>query len=230
MTMFEYRQWKHVFKLDPKKEITPEMLEAICESGTDAVIVGGSDGVTMENTVDLLSRIRKYVVPCVLEVSDIESITSGFDYYFVPSVLNSTNPDWIVGLHRNAIKEYGQLINWNELVAEGYCIVNGESKAAKLSEADTDLDHEDILAYARMSEHMFRLPIFYLEYSGTYGDVEVVKDISTILDKTQFFYGGGIKDEAQAREMAQFADTVVVGNVIYEDIDAAIRTVRVVKG
>ncbi|WLD93744.1 heptaprenylglyceryl phosphate synthase [Alkalihalobacillus sp. AL-G] len=228
--MFEYREWKHVFKLDPNKEITPEMLEAICESGTDAVIVGGSDGVTLENTIDLLSRIRKYTVPCVLEVSNTESITPGFDYYFVPSVLNSTNPDWIVGLHHEAIKEYGELINWNELVAEGYCIVNKESKAAQISEADTNLDNEDILAYARMSEHMFRLPIFYLEYSGTYGDVEIVKDISTVLDKTHFFYGGGIKDDTQAREMAQFADTIVVGNVIYEDLNAAIRTVRVVKG
>ncbi|WP_257350740.1 heptaprenylglyceryl phosphate synthase [Pseudalkalibacillus decolorationis] len=228
--MFEYREWKHVFKLDPNKEITPEMLDAVCESGTDAVIVGGSDGVTLENTIDLLSRIRKHTVPCVLEVSNIESITPGFDYYFVPSVLNSTNPDWIVGLHREAIKEYGDLINWNELVAEGYCIVNKDSKAAKLSEADTNLENEDILAYARMSERMFRLPVFYLEYSGTYGDVELVKDISTVLDKTQFFYGGGIKDDNQAREMAQFANTIVVGNVIYEDLNAALRTVRVVKG
>ncbi|WP_221568295.1 heptaprenylglyceryl phosphate synthase [Alkalihalobacillus sp. TS-13] len=228
--MFEYKEWKHVFKLDPDKEITPEALDQICESGTDAVIVGGSDGMTLENTIDLLSRIRKYTVPCVLEVSNIESITPGFDFYFVPSVLNSKNPDWIVGLHRDAIKEYGELINWNELVTEGYCIVNGESKAAQVSEADTDLSEEDILAYARIAENMFQLPIFYLEYSGTYGDVETVKDVSTILDKTRFYYGGGIKNVEQAREMAQFADTIVVGNIIYEDMEAAIKTVKVVKG
>ncbi|MGM7703511.1 heptaprenylglyceryl phosphate synthase [Pseudalkalibacillus sp. Hm43] len=228
--MFEYKEWKHVFKLDPNKEITPEALDQICESGTDAVIVGGSDGVTLENTIDLLSRIRKYTVPCVLEVSNIESITPGFDFYFVPSVLNSQNPDWIVGLHHQAIKEYGHLINWNELVTEGYCIVNGESKAAQRSEANSDLDTEDVLAYAEMAEHMFRLPIFYLEYSGTYGEVDLVKDVSTVLDKTRFFYGGGIKDKEQAREMAQFADTIVVGNIIYEDLDAALSTVKVVKG
>ncbi len=228
--MFEYKEWKHVFKLDPNKEITPEALDQICESGTDAVIVGGSDGVTLENTIDLLSRIRKYTVPCVLEVSNIESITPGFDFYFVPSVLNSQNPDWIVGLHHQAIKEFGHLINWNELVTEGYCIVNGESKAAQLSEANADLDKEDVLAYAEMAEHMFRLPIFYLEYSGTYGEVDLVKDVSTVLDKTSFFYGGGIKDKEQARAMAQFADTIVVGNIIYEDLDAALSTVKVVKG
>ncbi|WP_349409304.1 heptaprenylglyceryl phosphate synthase [Pseudalkalibacillus sp. SCS-8] len=228
--MFEYKEWKHVFKLDPNKEITPEALDQICESGTDAVIVGGSDGVTIENTIDLLSRIRKYTVPCVLEVSNIESITPGFDFYFVPSVMNSKNPDWIVGLHRKALKEYGHLINWEELVTEGYCIVNGDSKVAQLTEADTDLDHEDVLAYAQLAENMFHLPIFYLEYSGTYGDVDLVKDISTVLDKTHFFYGGGIKDQEQAREMAQFANTIVVGNVIYEDLDAALRTVKVVKG
>lgn len=227
--MFEYNEWRHVFKLDPNKEITPEALDEICESGTDAIIVGGSDGVTLDNTIDLLSRIRKYTVPCVLEISNIESITPGFDYYFVPSVLNAKDPDWIVGLHHKAIKEYGELINWDELVAEGYCILNPDSKAANLTKANCQLKKEDVEAYARLAEKMFKLPIFYLEFSGTYGDVEIVTKVSTVLDKTQFFYGGGIETKEQAREMAQFADTIVVGNIIYKDLEAALETVKVVK-
>ena len=57
-------------------------LEKICESGTDAVIVGGTDGVTLENVLDLMARIRRYTVPCVLEVSSIETVTPGFDLIF----------------------------------------------------------------------------------------------------------------------------------------------------
>lgn len=56
-------QWKHIFKLDPDRDISDDALERVCLSGTDAVMVGGSTGVTFDNTVDLLARIRRYEVP-----------------------------------------------------------------------------------------------------------------------------------------------------------------------
>ena len=36
--MYDFREWKHVFKLDPNKEISDDALEKVCESGTDAII------------------------------------------------------------------------------------------------------------------------------------------------------------------------------------------------
>ncbi|MFC4323988.1 heptaprenylglyceryl phosphate synthase [Litchfieldia salsa] len=228
--MYDYKEWKHVFKLDPQKEISDESLEKICESGTDAILVGGSDGVTLDNVIHLMSRIRRYTVPCILEVSTIESVTPGFDLYFIPTVLNSRNTDWITGLHHQAVKEYGEIMNWDEIIMEGYCIVNKDCKAATLTDAKTDLDIDDIIAYAQMTEKMFHLPIFYLEYSGTYGDKKVVKEVKATLSETQLFYGGGITTVEQAKEMAEFADTVIVGNIVYSDLASAIKTVQAVKG
>ncbi|MFJ8259343.1 heptaprenylglyceryl phosphate synthase [Peribacillus asahii] len=227
--MYDFREWKHVFKLDPNKEITDEDLEKVCESGTDAILVGGTDGVTLENVLHLMARVRRYTVPCVLEVSSIETVTPGFDLYFIPSVLNSTNPDWMMGLHQKAVKEYGLLMNWDEVFVEGYCILNAECKAAQLTEANTMLDEEDVAAYAMVAEKMFNLPIFYLEYSGNYGDVSVVQAAKENLENTVLFYGGGITSARQASEMAQFADVVVVGNIIYDDLQAALETVKAVK-
>ena len=60
-------------------------LERICESGTDAIIIGGTDGVTLENILDLMARVRRYTVPCVLEISSIETVTPGFDLIFYPN-------------------------------------------------------------------------------------------------------------------------------------------------
>jgi putative glycerol-1-phosphate prenyltransferase len=228
--MFDYREWKHVFKLDPDREISDSDLEIICESGTDAVIVGGSEGVTLDNTLDLMSRIRRYAVPCVLEVSNIESLTPGFDFYYIPTVLNAKDANFITGLHKQALKEYGDIMNWDEIITEGYCIVNPDCTAAERSKADTDLTSDDVVAYARMAEKMFQLPIFYLEYSGTYGDVNIVKQVRGVLEKAVFYYGGGITSADQASEMAEFADTVVVGNIVYDDLNAAIETVEAVKG
>ncbi|WP_422122618.1 heptaprenylglyceryl phosphate synthase [Planococcus sp. X10-3] len=224
----DYQSWRHVFKLDPAKAISDGHLERICESGTDAILIGGSDAVTLENVLDLMARVRRFSVPAVLEISTVESVTPGFDFYFIPTVLNSRNPKWIKGLHHEAIREYGDYMDWEELVPEGYCILNPDCKAARLTDADTDLDAEDVVAYARLAEHFFKLPIFYMEYSGIYGDPELVKEVKEYMVDTRLFYGGGIDSTDKAKEMAQYADTIVVGNIIYTDIEKAIRTVKAV--
>ena len=61
-------------------------------------------------------------------------------------------------------------------------------------------DEEDVIAYARMAEHLFKLPVFYMEYSGMYGDPEIVRAASRILENTKLFYGGGIKNAEDAKD------------------------------
>ena len=222
-------KWRHVFKLDPAKEITDKELEKIAESGTDGIIVGGSDGVTLDNVLHLLVRIRRYSVSVALEVSTVESVTPGFDFYLIPTVLNSPNAEWINGIHHGALREYGHMMNWDEIIAQGYCILNPECKAAKLTGVTEVPNEEDIIAYARMAEHLFKLPVFYIEYSGTYGDPEIVRAASRILNNTKLFYGGGIKNAQDAKTMAEIADTIIVGNIIYDDLKAALATVDAVK-
>lgn len=227
--MYDFREWRHVFKLDPNKEIPDDRLEKICESGTDAVIVGGSDGVTLEKVLDLMARIRRYTVPCVLEVSSIEMVTPGFDLYFIPTILNSNDTKWITGLHHQAVKEFGEIMDWEEIVMEGYCILNEECKAAKLTSAMAGASIEEVKAYAMMAEKMFHLPIFYLEYSGKYGDPHLVSEVKKVFEKTVLFYGGGISSVDQAVEMGKHADVIVVGNAIYEQFEQALATVKCVR-
>lgn len=225
--MYDFREWRHVFKLDPNKELSDERLETICESGTDAIIVGGTDGITLEKVLDLMARIRRFSVPCVLEVSSIDTVTPGFDLYFIPTILNSSDTKWITGLHHEAVKEFGDVMDWEEIVMEGYCILNEDCKAAKLTNANTNLTNDEVIAYAVMAEKMFLLPIFYLEYSGKYGDVELVANVKKSLEKTVLFYGGGISTIEQAKEMTKHADVIVVGNAIYENFELALETVKI---
>jgi putative glycerol-1-phosphate prenyltransferase len=216
-----------VFKLDPDRELSDEALDQICMSGTDGVLVGGSTGVTFDNTVDLLARIRQYEVPCVLEVSNQEAIVPGFDLFLIPVVMNSRDPKWIVGQHHEALKEYGSMLNWDEILTEGYIILNEDSTAAQLTSANTQLELRDVAAYARMADKLFRMPIVYIEYSGQYGDMELVRRTKDILDNARLFYGGGIDSLDKAREAALAADTIVVGNIIYSDLESALQTVNI---
>ncbi|WP_281890813.1 heptaprenylglyceryl phosphate synthase [Paenibacillus sp. YYML68] len=222
-------QWRHVFKLDPDRELSDEALERICLSGTDAVMVGGSSGVTFDNTVDLLARIRRYEVPCVLEVSEQEALVPGFDLFLIPVVLNAGDKEWIVGRQQQAVKEYGAVMDWQYIAPEGYIILNPDSTAARVTEADTQLSVRDVEAFARMADQLFRLPIIYLEYSGTFGDMELVKRVKGLLKHARLLYGGGIDSPDKAKQAAAAAHTVVVGNLIYDDVERALATVQAVK-
>ncbi|MGG3284286.1 heptaprenylglyceryl phosphate synthase [Paenibacillus solani] len=224
------QSWRHVFKLDPDKEISDDALDAVCMSGTDAIMVGGSTGVTYENTVDLLSRVRRYELPCVQEVSDLEAVVPGFDLYMVPMVLNTQDPTWIMGRHHEGIERYGYMIPWDLVVTEGYIVLNEQAAVAKLTGADTSIDASAAAAYAQIADKLMNLPIVYLEYSGVFGDMETVRTVRRSLDNARLFYGGGITNAQQAVEAAASSDTIVVGNIIYDQLEQALETVKAVKG
>jgi putative glycerol-1-phosphate prenyltransferase len=79
-----------------------------------------------------------------------------------------------------------------------------------------------------VANHLFRLPFLYIEYSGMFGDMELLQKIARQNMNSQLIYGGGIRTAAQAVEAASWAHTVVVGNVIYEDFAEAMTTVSAV--
>lgn len=224
------QSWQHVFKLDPDRVIGDVELEAICMSGTDAIMVGGSSGVTYDNTVELLSRIRQYELPCVLEVSNLEAVVPGFDLYMIPMVLNAANPEWIIGHHVQAAEQFGYMIPWDMLIPEGYIVLNPDSTVAQLTQSNTSIDSSAVAAYAQIADRMLNLPIVYVEYSGKFGDMELVQQVRRTLEQSRLFYGGGIVDRESARKAAAVSDTIVVGNVLYSDLQRALDTVSVVKG
>ncbi|HLS60192.1 MAG TPA: heptaprenylglyceryl phosphate synthase [Virgibacillus sp.] len=222
------KQWSHIFKLDPAKEITDETIERICTSGTDAIIVGGTDAVTLEGVLYLLRKLRKYRLPCILEISTMDAIVPGFDYYFIPMVMNSKEKKWMMDIQHQAIKEYRDFMDWDTIVMEGYCILNEDSKAFIKTNCLLP-DVEDVTAYAYMAEHIFKLPVFYVEYSGTYGDPDLVRQAKEQVNHTLLFYGGGIESPNQAIEMKEHADVIIVGNSIYTDLENALCTVEAIK-
>ncbi|MFC5469787.1 heptaprenylglyceryl phosphate synthase [Cohnella suwonensis] len=223
-----YGSWRHVFKLDPDREIDDATLDAVCLSGTDAILVGGSSGVTFDNTVDLMSRIRRYEVPCAFELSDPSCGVPGFDGYFIPSVLNTKRSEWLIGHHAEAIRDFGHLLPWESIVGEAYLVLNPDSTVARLTGADANLAADEAIAYAQVADRLWRMPVLYVEYSGAFGDMALLKRIKQGLKQAHLIYGGGIDGPDKAAQAAESADTVVVGNVIYDNLDAALATVEAV--
>ncbi len=131
-------------------------------------------------------------------------------------------------MQHKAIKEYIDMMEYSEIFFEGYCILNEDAKAFKHTNSYLP-DADDVKAYAFMAEKVFNLPIFYMEYSGKYGDPKLVEEVKEELENTMLFYGGGIETEMQAKEMKEHADVIIVGNSIYTDLKNALKTVKAVK-
>ncbi len=219
-------EWNHITKIDPDKEISQEKLDRVVNSGTDALMISGTLGVTKEKLTKVLDMLDGCDLPMILEPSDPTTVMyNGFDGIYVPSVINASDPMWIMGHH----KEWAVNFNprWSEITKEAYIVLNPDSAVGMVTKSKTDLTPDEVAAYATIAEKYYDFPIIYIEYSGTFGDPEVVKAVSEALDSAKLFYGGGIKSEDQSREMSKYADTVIVGNVIYEDdLEVYLSTVR----
>ncbi|MDO5844267.1 MAG: phosphoglycerol geranylgeranyltransferase [Methanocorpusculum sp.] len=213
--MSSWKNWRHVTKLDPDKVLHSEAVEEIASSGTDALILSGTLDVTPEKLSSLFDMVKDVGLPLAVEPAEPSGARfDGFDYVFVPSVFNSQKTEFITGLHADWIENYE--IDWSKVVAEAYVVLNPSSSVAKLTNAKCDLTLEAAASYAVFAEKYFSMPVFYVEYSGTFGDSEIVKACSEVLSSTKLFYGGGIDCGEKAAMMSEFADTIVVGNAVYE--------------
>ena len=214
--MEEWRKWKHITKLDPDKKINDKIIEDIIETGTDAIMISGTQNITRDNVAILLDMLKEYDIPKVLEpASPRGMVYKNVDWMFIPSVFNTFYAHYINGLHKMWIKNSKDKINWDIVVPEAYIILNPKCAAAKVSKA-YEMTLEGAVATAVCAERFFNFPVVYIEYSGMYGDPAIVKAVRENLTKAQLLYGGGINTKERAEEMSQWA-TIVVGNTIYEN-------------
>ena len=223
-----WEQWDHVLKVDPDKELyEDETFEDVAATGTDALEIGGTTGMTTEKMERVVDACAAADIPVYQEPSNPGVVIDhgGLDGYLVPTVLNAGDPFWITGAH----KEWARIddgLNWDRTWTEAYIVLNPEAAVASYTDADCDLSAEDVAAYAGVAERLFGQDIVYLEYSGTYGDAEKVAAAADELDDATLFYGGGVHGYESAREMGQHADTIVVGDLLHDDgVDAVAETV-----
>jgi phosphoglycerol geranylgeranyltransferase len=222
-----WANWEHVTKIDPDKALHDgDTYAGIADSGTDAIIVGGTTNVTESSVHSILDALASTEIPIFVEPTyRPSSQTASLSGYLLPIVLNSDDPLWITGAHHEWI--HASDLEWVSVHPEAYIVLNPASTVATYTRADCDLETDDVVAYADLAEQILGQQIVYLEYSGTLGDPAVVAATRDALSSAQLFYGGGIHDYDSAYEMASVADTVVVGNVLHEaGIKAVEATVR----
>jgi phosphoglycerol geranylgeranyltransferase len=220
--------WSHITKIDPDKTLAGDDTFAdVCSTGTDALEIGGTLGMTEEKMTRVIEACAEHDVPLYQEPSNPAVVVKNdaLDGYLVPTVLNTRDVAWIAGLHKEWVRITE--VDWSRTFTEGYIVLNPDSSVAEYTEANCDQTPDDVAAYAELAEHMLGQQIIYVEYSGTFGDPETVAAAQDALDEAALFYGGGIHDYDSAHAMAQHADVVVVGNLVHDEgVDAVRETVE----
>jgi len=219
-----WRSWNHITKLDPDRANSLSKIETIVQSGTDAVMISGTQNITSGKVALLIDALSVFDIPKILEPATPEAIVSeGIDYIFVPLVLNAGDLQWVVGKHKDWILKGG--IDWDMVVPEAYIALNPRSAVAQVTKATTSITADEVCAYVDYADKYLHIPIVYLEYSGVYGDPAVVQQVSAAITDATLFYGGGIVSRATALEMKQYADVIVVGNVAYTALEQFLQTI-----
>lgn len=206
--------------VDPAKQ-APEAAGAIAAkaeaAGSDAVMVGGSTGVTQDNldrTVDEIKKVSR--LPVIYFPSGANAIAKRCDAIYFMSMLNSKNPRNITGEHwRGAplIKALGL-----ETLSMGYIIVEPGMKVGEVGEADPVArdDRERAVGYALAAE-LFGMALVYLE-AGSGAPAPVPSDMIQAVKgsiSVPLVVGGGITSPDMAREVALAgADIVVTGTLV----------------
>src|SRR2546422_4808460 len=163
--------------LDPDKQTAEDAASLAGEAGdagTDAIMVGGSTGVTQGKVDDTVLAIKGAAkVPVILFPASAGSLSPHADALFFMSLLNSKDPRLIVGEQRLAapvVKAWGL-----ETIPMAYLVVEPGMRAGEVGHADLIPRKTPFIAiqYA-LAAQMLGMKLFYLQAGG--GSPEPVPD------------------------------------------------------
>ncbi len=215
----------HMTLLDPEKQTPAEAAEIALkckEAGTDAIMIGGSTGITTENVDETAVAIKqKTGLPTIYFPAGPHALSTKCDAIYFMSIVNSTDPMMITGAHAYAspyIKKIGI-----EPLSMGYIIVEPGMTVGKVSKANL-IKRDDIKAavgYALACQY-FGMKLVYLE-AGSGADKpvppEMIAAVKQMID-IPLIVGGGIRTpEAAAAAVKAGADIIVTGTFVEQTSD-----------
>ncbi len=220
----------HMTLIDPDKtgpEEAAEIGRAAYRSGTSAIMVGGSIGVSESMTDEIVLAIKREIdIPVILFPGSPTALSRHADALWFISVLNSQNPYFITGAQMQGafiVKRYGL-----EALSLGYIIV-GVGGAVSIVSYTRPLPFnkpEIVAAYALAAEYI-GFDFIYLE--GGSGGKPVPAEAVALVRKAvsiPILVGGGIRDPETAYRLVRAgADIVVTGTIVEEssNVEEALR-------
>ena len=222
----------HMSLLDPDKQSAEEAAKIAlrCKNaGTDAIMIGGSTGITNENLDETAIAIKKATgLPVIYFPAGPHALSKECDAIYYMSVVNSSDINMVIGAQVYAsliIKKMGV-----EPISMGYMIVEPGMKVGEVSKANL-IKRDDLktaMSYALACEYM-GMELAYLE-AGSGADKPVPPEMISAVKETisiPLIVGGGIRTpEAATAAREAGADIIVTGTFVEQcDDDSLLEAV-----
>lgn len=218
----------HMTLLDPDKQ-SPEEAAKIAmkckEAGTDAIMIGGSTGITTENVDATAVAIKNATgLKTIYFPAGPHALSTKCDAIYYMSIVNSTDLMMVIGAQMMAsmyVKKIGI-----EPLSMGYIIVEPGMKVGQVSKANL-VKRDDLKAavsYAVGCEFL-GMSLVYLE-AGSGADKPVPPEMIGAVKheiSIPLIVGGGIRTpEDAAAAKAAGADIIVTGTLVEDVSDISV--------
>ena len=223
ITTMRKKKRLHFSLIDPDKQdpkVAGELAKTAEESGSSAIMVGGSTLVSQKQVDETVKAIKKSSkLPVILFPSGSKFLSKYADAVFFMSLLNSRNLNYVIREHVKGapfVKNTGI-----EPISMGYVIVEPGMTAGKVGEVDLvkQDDIETAVGYALAAQYL-GMDFFYLE-AGSGANLPIPDQMITAVKESidiPLVVGGGIKDAITAGNKAKAgADVVVTGTKLEEE-------------
>ena len=211
----------HMALIDPEK-VSPEKAASTAheaqECGTAAIMVGGSTVSSTAHLDSVVQAIKKSVgIPVILFPNNITGITKYADAIWFMSLLNSSDPYFIVGaqvLGAPIIKKFAL-----EPIPLGYVIIGDGGAAGVVGRAcPIPYDKAELAAaHALAAEYLGMHFVYFEAGSGAKHTVnpEMVR-LTRQVTSLPLIVGGGIKTGSQAEALAKAGARIIVTGTLTE--------------
>ncbi|MEM1873549.1 MAG: geranylgeranylglyceryl/heptaprenylglyceryl phosphate synthase [Acidilobaceae archaeon] len=230
----------HFTLIDPDK-CGPREAEKIAEiatrAGTDVFLVGGSLGVSPENTDAVVRVLKSFERPVVIFPGALNNVSRHADAALFLTVLNSDDPYY----HGIAQVQGAMIVLYHNIEAIPTCYIivgYGGTAGYILRARPLPLEKHDLIAAHVLACSMMGNQVIYLEAgSGAPQHVppQAVSLSKKLLMKTGLdpilIVGGGIRTPEAARALAEAgADGIVTGTIAEEKPELLLEIVGAFKG
>jgi len=168
----------HLTLLDPEEQ-TPDKAVEIAKNavagGTDGIMLGGSTTDSIELDLTAKALQENVDVPIILFPGNISGVSKYADAIFFMSLLNSSNPYWIIGapaLGAPLVKKLGI-----ETISMGYMVVEPGGTVGWIGDAKLiPRNKPDIAVAYAMAAEFFGMKLLYLE-AGSGADQSIPEEM-----------------------------------------------------
>ncbi len=210
----------HMTLLDPDKqspEETGRLASEASRAGTDAIMVGGSTGITQEKVDAAVLAIKAATkAPVILFPASAGHLSRHADALYFMSLLNSRDPRLIIGEQRRAapvVRQWGL-----ETIPMAYLVIEPGMRAGEVGQAEPiPRTRPEVAVEYALAAQMLGMKLVYLEAGSGAPEpvpapmIRAVKDALGI----PLVVGGGIRTPETASAVARAgADVVVTGTVV----------------